>query len=182
MRNKLTKNADGSYTLVTREHLTYQFAQVGDEPEFRLLTKVSDLSGNFFTLNYGLKNGEWKVDDLTDTRGELIDFRYDVASGRLTGIEYAIHDVLAVGARAQTLARLFNLREGITAADDKLPKRVMTAFTEGPLEGIEITDEAFAWARRRYYELMKWDPESGEPLPECLRELGLEELLPQAGE
>ncbi len=39
----------------------------------------------------------------------------------VSGVEYSIHDVLAVGARAQTLSRLFNLREGFTAADDKLP-------------------------------------------------------------
>jgi len=102
----------------------------------------------------------------------------DALSGA-TGLEYTIHDVLAVGARAQVLARLFNLREGLTAADDKLPKRVMTAFTEGPLQGIGISDEAFAWAKRRYYELMKWDQESGEPLPECLAELELDRLLDQ---
>ena len=75
------------------------------------------------------------------------------------------------------MARLFNLREGFTAEDDRLPKRVMEAFTEGPLEGIEITEEAFNWAKQRYYELMGWDPQSGEPTDECLRELGLDDLL-----
>ncbi len=95
----------------------------------------------------------------------------------VSGVEYGIHDILAVGARAQTLARLFNLREGFTAADDKLPKRVMTAFESGPLAGIEITAEDFAGAKRRFYELMKWDAETGEPTATCLRELGLEELL-----
>jgi aldehyde:ferredoxin oxidoreductase len=82
-----------------------------------------------------------------------------------------------VGARAQTLARLFNQREGFTAEDDRLPERVMTAFTEGPLEGIEITQEAFDWAKRRYYELMGWDPHSGQPTAQCLRRLGLDEML-----
>jgi aldehyde:ferredoxin oxidoreductase len=95
----------------------------------------------------------------------------------VSGVEYGIQDILAVGARAQTLARLFNLREGFTADDDRLPKRVMTAFESGPLQGIEISEEALAWAKRRYYELMGWDPESGAPSEECLRELGLEGLL-----
>jgi aldehyde:ferredoxin oxidoreductase len=94
-----------------------------------------------------------------------------------TGINYSIHDILAVGARAQTLSRLFNLREGFTADDDKLPRRVMKAFKDGPLAGIEITEESFAWARRRYYELMKWDPDTGAPSSECIGELELEELL-----
>jgi aldehyde:ferredoxin oxidoreductase len=98
----------------------------------------------------------------------------------VTGVEYSIDDVLAVGARAQTLARLFNLREGFTAADDRLPRRVMTAFDEGPLADVEIAEEVFAWAKRRYYELMGWDPQTGEPTPECLIALGLDQCLPAA--
>jgi aldehyde:ferredoxin oxidoreductase len=94
-----------------------------------------------------------------------------------TGVEYSIHDVLAVGERAQTLARLFNLREGFTAEDDVLPRRVMTAFEEGPIAGDGISDEEFAWFRRRYYERMGWDPDSGVPTAGRIRELGLEELL-----
>jgi len=94
-----------------------------------------------------------------------------------TGVEYTIHDVLRVGARAQTLSRLFNLREGFTADDDKLPKRVMRAFKRGPLADVELSDEAFNWAKRRYYELMKWDADSGIPEEECLEELELHALL-----
>jgi len=100
----------------------------------------------------------------------------------VTGLEYTIHDILAVGARAQTLARLFNLREGFTAEDDRLPKRVMKAFKSGPLAGVEISDETFTWARRRYYELMDWDPETAVPTATCLRKLDLEELLSAANE
>jgi aldehyde:ferredoxin oxidoreductase len=95
----------------------------------------------------------------------------------VTGLSYGIHDLLAIGARAQTLARLFNLREGFTAADDRIPKRVMRAFDRGPLAGIEYSDEAFAWAIRRFYELMKWDPQTGAPSEECLRELEIDKLI-----
>jgi aldehyde:ferredoxin oxidoreductase len=95
----------------------------------------------------------------------------------VTGLTYGIHDVLAVGARAQTLSRLFNLREGFTAADDKLPKRVMKAFKSGPLAGVELTEASFNWAKRRYYELMKWDPQTGEPSRECIEALELEGLI-----
>ena len=99
------------------------------------------------------------------------------ALSAVTGVEYGIHDILAIGARAQTLSRLFNLREGFTVADDTLPPRAMQAFDSGPLAGSAITDEGLAWARRRYFELMNWDPETGAPTDECLRELGLERLL-----
>ncbi len=39
----------------------------------------------------------------------------------------------------------------------------MTAFDSGPIEGSGITEEDFAWFKRRFYELMDWDPETGEP-------------------
>ena len=100
----------------------------------------------------------------------------DALSG-VTGIQYTITDILDVGARAQTLSRLFNYREGFTVEDDTLPKRVRTAFDEGPLAGIEITDSDFAWAKRRFYELMGWDPDTGAPTKECLSALDLTELL-----
>jgi aldehyde:ferredoxin oxidoreductase len=94
-----------------------------------------------------------------------------------TGLLYTIHDILNVGARAQTLARLFNLREGFTADDDKLPKRVMTAFKSGPLAGVEINQESFDWAKRRYYEMMQWDPDTGTPSQACLQWLDLDSLI-----
>ncbi len=93
-----------------------------------------------------------------------------------TGHEFSLHDVLAVGERAQNLARLFNLREGFTAADDRLPRRVMRAFAEGPLAGVEITPAAFMAARQAWYALMGWTPD-GVPTQERLAALGLSELL-----
>ncbi len=95
-------------------------------------------------------------------------------------MEYDRHAVLAVGARAQTLARLFNLREGFTADDDKLPKRVRQAFETGPLAGVAVSEENFAWAKRRYYELMNWDGATGVPTARCLQELQLDGLLAEA--
>jgi aldehyde:ferredoxin oxidoreductase len=94
-----------------------------------------------------------------------------------SGVEYSIQDILDVGARAQTLSRLFNLREGLTVEDDVLPQRVMTPFEEGPLAGNEISDENFRWARRRFYEAMGWDGDTGEPTEDCLRRLALDRLL-----
>ena len=99
------------------------------------------------------------------------------AMSGVTGIEYGIAEILAIGERAQTLSRLFNLREGFTADDDQLPKRVMTAFEEGPIEGSGISEEDFAWFKKRFYERMGWDPASGVPGDDCLRRLELDGLL-----
>ena len=95
----------------------------------------------------------------------------------VTGVEYGIHDILAIGERAQTLSRLLNLREGSGAAEDRLPRRVMTAFASGPIQDSGITDEDFAWFLRRFYERMGWDPETGEPTAERLEALGVAGLL-----
>jgi aldehyde:ferredoxin oxidoreductase len=107
-------------------------------------------------------------------------YRYEHLAAALSGVtgrEFSVAEILEVGARAQTLARLFNLREGFTADDDKLPRRVMKAFESGPLKGIEITPESFDWAKRRYYELMQWDVDTGVPSNECLRQLCLTGLV-----
>ena len=100
----------------------------------------------------------------------------DMLSG-VTGVEYGIRDLIAAGACANTLARMFNLREGFTAQDDKLPKRVMQAFKEGPIAGNEIRLEDLDWARHHFYEMMGWDRQTGVPTAECLERLGISELL-----
>jgi aldehyde:ferredoxin oxidoreductase len=94
----------------------------------------------------------------------------------VSGVEYGIHDVLAIGERAQTLSRLYNLREGFTADDDRLPHRIMTAFDSGPVAGSVASEEDFARFRRRFYERMGWDPETGEPAPASLQNLELDRL------
>jgi aldehyde:ferredoxin oxidoreductase len=93
-----------------------------------------------------------------------------------TGHDYMPQDILLVGERAQQLCRLFNLREGLTAADDRIPKRIMQPFADGPAAGVEITEEDFLAARQQWYGMMGWTPE-GVPMPERLAELGLSELL-----
>ncbi len=107
-------------------------------------------------------------------------YRYEhlaQALSGVTGAEFSVRDILAVGERAQTLSRLFNVREGFGVADDRLPRRVMKAFERGPLADIEINDEEFSWALRRYYELMGWDPDTGIPTDEAINRLNLDQLL-----
>lgn len=99
----------------------------------------------------------------------------EVLSG-VTGHEYTVHDILAVGERAQQLARLFNLREGLTQADDRLPKKVMVAFNEGPIAGIGIAEDTLNHARQMWYGLMGWTPE-GVPTAERLAALNLQDLV-----
>ena len=65
----------------------------------------------------------------------------------------------------------YNLREGLTAADDRLPRRFFQPKTDGVLSDKGLDPEEMDKAKRYYYTLMGWDPSTGVPLPERLEEL-----------
>jgi len=46
---------------------------------------------------------------------------------------------------------------------------------DGPAQGKSVMTQWEA-LRRNYYEQMGWDPETGKPLPETLKSLGLDDL------
>jgi aldehyde:ferredoxin oxidoreductase len=75
---------------------------------------------------------------------------------------------------ARNLERLYNQREGFTAADDTLPERMLNEpVADGPSAGFTVK---LAPMLQEYYEFRGWD-EQGVPLPETLVMLGLDELV-----
>ena len=93
-----------------------------------------------------------------------------------TGWNMSIFELLKVGERGNTLARIFNLREGFTVEDDTLPDRLFSPLQNGKLEGQGIDREEFQNAMQLYYQMAGWDG-SGVPLPGKLAELDLSEAL-----
>ena len=91
----------------------------------------------------------------------------------LTGWDYTDFEALRQGERVATMARVFNLREGLTAADDELPKRFFSPAPAGESNSTVIDPEAMRRARRTFYTLMGWDPVTGVPAQEKLEELGI---------
>ena len=79
--------------------------------------------------------------------------------------------------RGMTLMRIFNLREGFTKDDDRLPERFHTAIQEGPLKGIKIDPAAHREAVEIYYQMLGWD-RNGVPTKACLTALDLEWAIP----
>ena len=75
--------------------------------------------------------------------------------------------------RGITLARIFNIREGLSAKDDKLPVRFHTPPAEGPLKDISVDPARLKEAQKIYYQMLGWD-ESGVPTQARLVELDLE--------
>lgn len=87
-----------------------------------------------------------------------------------TGFDYTADEVMTCGDRIWTLERLFNLREGLTSAEDTLPKRLLTEpIATGPMAGKKSHVPEMV---PEYYRLRGWN-EQGIPTPEKLRELGM---------
>ncbi|MCD6529679.1 aldehyde ferredoxin oxidoreductase family protein [Candidatus Bathyarchaeota archaeon] len=91
----------------------------------------------------------------------------------VTGWDYTVEEFMTTGERINTLCRAFNVREGITRKDDRLPPRFMEPLRGGPTDGQAITREEFERMLNDYYEICGWDVETGIPTNEKLRELGL---------
>jgi aldehyde:ferredoxin oxidoreductase len=86
------------------------------------------------------------------------------------GWDWTTEDVLMMGDRLFQLKRLITLRLGVTAADDTLPKRLLTeprptGDAAGVLPDLEVMMPI-------YYQLRDWD-ENGAPRQPRLEELGL---------
>jgi aldehyde:ferredoxin oxidoreductase len=91
----------------------------------------------------------------------------------VTGWNTGTVEMLRVAERTLTMARLFNIREGFTAADDKLPDRFFQPKRNGALSTKFYSAEELEKAKSYYYALMGWDAD-GVPIPERLQELGIE--------
>ena len=102
------------------------------------------------------------------TLSMLVDY-----TSAVTGWNTSLYELLKVGERSQNMARLFNLREGFTVADDVLPPRMFQPLENGALEGVAIDKAEFEASRRLYYEMAGWDPETGIPTRGKLAELDL---------
>ena len=91
-----------------------------------------------------------------------------------TGWEFGVDDFRKTGERVYNLIRGYNVREGITRADDSLPARLHEEpLPEGPAAGQVLSLEKFQNYLDAYYDFRGWDKETGKPTREKLEELGL---------
>ncbi len=90
----------------------------------------------------------------------------------VTGWNASLWELMKVGERHSTMARIFNLREGLAARDDVLPPRIHQGLRNGPMKGQKIDRRRFREAVKTYYGMMGWDGD-GVPRAEKLEELDL---------
>ncbi len=101
-----------------------------------------------------------------------------------TGREHGPDFLHQLGARIWNLIRLFNLREGLDPAEDRLPKRFMQdPVPEGPQKGQVYRLEDTKKMLEEYYKLRGWN-DCGQPLPKTLSGLDMDEefsIYPDTG-
>jgi aldehyde:ferredoxin oxidoreductase len=88
----------------------------------------------------------------------------------VTGFHYSTDDFMKAGDRIWNIERQFNLRAGLTAADDTLPERLLkdpikTGPSKGEVNHLEVM-------LPEYYQLRGWD-DKGVPTADKLKELSL---------
>lgn len=95
--------------------------------------------------------------------------------GAVTGWNTSAHEIMRLGERRLHLMRVYNLREGLTAAADTLPVRFFTEplNSHGRFNGIRLDRNRFGEALRVYYRMLGWD-DAGRPRYETLLDHRLE--------
>lgn len=95
-----------------------------------------------------------------------------------TGWNMDVQEAMTVGKRAVNIARAFNLRNGIGPELDAPSMRYGSTPLDGNAAGKGIMCN---WNKMlsNYYTLMGWDIKTGRPLPETLRLLSLDFVIPQ---
>ena len=91
----------------------------------------------------------------------------------ITGWDTSLFEILQASERSMVMSRLFNAREGLGAADDRVIDRWHEPMPEGPLAGKKIDRDEFRRAIQLYYQMMGWD-EEGRPSKTKLIELSLD--------
>ena len=93
--------------------------------------------------------------------------------GAVTGWNTSLFEIMELGERTITMARIFNNRWGLTANDDYLPERLYEKLEAGTPREKKLNKEDVLEALRLYYEAMGWD-DKGVPTDGRLTYLGLD--------
>jgi aldehyde:ferredoxin oxidoreductase len=91
-----------------------------------------------------------------------------------TGWNTNMYEMMQAAERRIHLFRAYDAREGFTAMEDVLPKRLFEPLKGGVLDGFVYDRKAFDQGKDYYYALAGWDPLTGNPSKSKLEEFGLE--------
>jgi len=95
----------------------------------------------------------------------------------VTGKDWEVDQLLKVSERVRNLERMFDVRQGLTRADDSLPKKFFEQpLSKGRYKGEVLDKDKFEQMKDEYYDLRGWDKKTGIPTREKLEELGLRDV------
>jgi len=105
---------------------------------------------------------------------ELADILYLATGVRMTGD--GLH---RQGIRTHTLERYLSYRlGGFTRKDDRLPDRIYdTAVSSGLYEGAHLDREKVNQALEEYYDSLGWNPDTGLPSVDLMKQMGIAYLI-----
>ena len=94
----------------------------------------------------------------------------------VTGWEdFDLDALMEIGERRLNMLRLFNAREGLSRAEDKLPAKFFRPLVgTGPTAGVALDRDVIEHALDEYFEMAGWDVATGNPTPETAARLGLD--------
>ena len=90
----------------------------------------------------------------------------------VTGLEFTMDDMNTIGERVWNLERVFNLKAGLTKADDTLPDRILNDAVSGDNNPAKGRVGQLDMMLPEYYSLRGWDQE-GNPTEAKLEMLGI---------
>lgn len=133
---------------------------------YRILILFGELAGILGICRFPLQAAEDR---------NLNPRRLSALVSALTGWRLKPEDLFKISERAYTLKRCFNVREGVSRRDDRLPKRLMEPLKTGPTKGVKV--ENLDGMLDEFYETMGWDLKTGIPSKAKLEELGLTDVV-----
>ncbi len=135
----------------------------------RMFTYLQQLWGIYMILDICIfvaaPGGTFKLDDILEL------------AKAVTGWGVSLFELMKASERALSMARIFNVKSGITPRDDSLPARFFTPLKKGNYDGKIVPKEEFEGAVKSYYRMMGWDDE-GMPTKEKLAELDIDWVVP----
>jgi aldehyde:ferredoxin oxidoreductase len=124
-------------------------------------------------------NGWHQFDDcLGICRFDFTNARMGVETvNAITGWNLTLEDAMRIGRRISALLRVWSFLHGLDPALERPSTRYGSVPVDGPAAGANVMEH---WDDmvRDFRQKIGQDPELGLPLPETLRELDLEELIP----
>jgi aldehyde:ferredoxin oxidoreductase len=86
--------------------------------------------------------------------------------------DYTLQESLTLSERIMNLARVFNIKHGLTPEDETPSPRMLAPPRDGPAQGVTMK-QAYKGLLSAYYSFMGWDERTGKPLKSTLENLGL---------